>query len=186
LKKKDYKLKVIPLRTNKPQDNRQLQYLNNQLLGRFIESVSTYVNNEGRHIQIIYIYQIKMIHFLMTFDLNICRLALIPNNYKLSFYYETLKYLTPEVLDEITNKKMRIFDTTISNANLHGRILRYLDRGFAMIQEDENGEDKVLTIKEINDLFKYDLDEQIKDSDENMEYVVDRIRDQLENLQIDI
>jgi len=104
-------------------------------LSHFIKNITTYHNEEyNKKIQIIIIYDCLIEEFLKTFDINICQIAIYWDykNNKFNFYHNSIKYLTYYELQLIKKKHMFICNP-LYYANLENRILKYINRGFTLI-----------------------------------------------------
>ncbi len=106
-----------------------LDYSDDEILSMYIKNIHVYKNDNGRQAQLIYIFNHKIEEFLNTFDLNICKIAIVPYLNELQFYHNITNYISDDDLAMIKRKEMYI--TQISNTGrMANRIMKYIDRGF--------------------------------------------------------
>lgn len=101
-------------------------------LSHFIKNITTYQRKDGRKIQIITLYDCSIETFMETFDLNICRLAIVgvqQANWGMKLMTSHLSALE---LNEIRSKHMYIYNP-LYRANLARRIHKYIRRGFLWV-----------------------------------------------------
>lgn len=98
-------------------------------LSHFIKNITTFQKN-NINIQIITTYDWCIDDLLDTCDLNICKLAIIPDNYHNLVIYK--EHLLDEEYTNILERKMYI-TVPFYPANLEKRIQKYLDRNFTWI-----------------------------------------------------
>lgn len=105
-------------------------------LSHFIKNINTYQRDDGRKIQIITLFDCLIENFMETFDLNICRLVIVGNNFSIQNTNWCLELMTSHLtkleLDAIRNKDMYIYNP-LYRANLARRIHKYIGRGFKLV-----------------------------------------------------
>lgn len=83
-----------------------LDYSDDKILSMYIKNIHVYKNETGRQVQLIYIFNHKIEEFLNTFDLNICKIAIVPYLNELQFYHNITNYMSNDELAMIQRKEM--------------------------------------------------------------------------------
>lgn len=107
-------------------------------LRHFIKNISTYERKDTDvKVQIITVYDCTIEEFIETFDLNICRLVIIGQNYPEYNLKLMTEHLSDIDLENIRCKNMYV-NNLLCDKNLIHRIHKYVQRGFHWINAEKN------------------------------------------------
>jgi len=123
-------------------DTNEIEYMK-CALSHFIKNIMT-LTKDNKNIQIITIFDCTIDEFLDTFDLNICKLAIISCDGELNLYIQHLSQIEEK---EILDRKMYIINP-LYKANLKKRVAKYLGRGFDLVHCNTK---EVIDEREIDD-----------------------------------
>ena len=105
-------------------EDKQVTYTSFKTFDKKIETVGTFVNDEGKKVQFIFT-SCKIMEIIRSFDLSICACWSMFENCKYEFYF--LDY-------ENTKKKLMYYISSSCTERETKRLQKYIDRGYSLIK----------------------------------------------------